>query len=176
LENIAFLFEPLEAVKSVLPKMRDSDARPRPMTSLFGVDALWPHNLPALQEIYFIDPSISPKAGARPALRSMPSFAGSGANFYEVDLNDTHVWDITTTDGVLKPVFEEAKGVQEHYALLRKVYGRYYEIYKRHSNPNTPPILVKVLACVPTEGEDAAERQQNRRAFLELISPGRLVG
>jgi hypothetical protein len=137
------------------------------MAALFGVDALWPHNLHALQEIYFIDSSISPKDGAQLLLKSMPSFAGNGVNFYEVDPKDTHIWDITTTDGALKPVFEEAKNVQEHYKLQVKNF-RYVDIYRRHSNLEIPPVLVKVLACVPPKRRDAAQPLGNRPAILEL--------
>jgi hypothetical protein len=88
-----------------------------------------------LKEIFFIDWSISPKPGMQRALERIPSYSGSGATFYEVNPKDTDVWDITTPEGNLIPVFQEAKSLQSHYS----VYGRVVP----------PPVTVKVLACVP---------------------------
>jgi hypothetical protein len=75
-----------------------------------GFKALWPFNLPGLQELYLVDESIKLNATAvgqqlKEKLDSVPSFAGCFGTFYEVGPNETDLWDIPTTDAGQMPVF-----------------------------------------------------------------------
>ncbi|KAK4118940.1 hypothetical protein N657DRAFT_684824 [Parathielavia appendiculata] len=98
-----------------------------------GLNALWPENLPSLREIFLIDSCITLKADKDQGI-SMSSwtskYLGRGAAFYEVSLEDTWLWNMTTPDGRLMPVFEEAMNLQKEYG-------------------SESLITVKVLACVP---------------------------
>jgi hypothetical protein len=133
LDRIAFIFEPREAFESIVASM--PRLRHRPVNHIVGLNALWPYNLPALKEIFLIDWSISPKAGVQRALGRTPSFSGSGVAFYEVGPQDTDVWDITTAEGNLIPVFQDAGSLQNHYS--------------RNGTVVPSHITVKLLACVP---------------------------
>jgi hypothetical protein len=102
-----------------------------PFCQRLGLGALWPENLPNLTDIYLIDKSISLLSDdCRRFLKATPSLMGCGATFYEVGPGDLDVWDITTANGYLLPVFDEAESLQKEYGA-------------------GSPVTVRVLACLP---------------------------
>jgi hypothetical protein len=102
-----------------------------PFRRRLGLGSLWPDNLPNLTDIYLIDKSISLRSDScRLFIEATDGFMGCGATFYEVSPQDTELWNITTANGDLLPVFEEAASLQQEY-------GAEF------------PVTVRVLACVP---------------------------
>jgi hypothetical protein len=108
-----------------------------------GLDALWPHNMPELTEIYLIDRSIklrAPITDPRQQLASVPRFAGYNlSTFYEVRVNKTaeKLWDIRTPGGELLPVFKCAAAVRSHYDYIH-----------HNSDHKGPKVAVKVLTVI----------------------------
>lgn len=103
-----------------------------PYIQRLGLQHLWPHNIPALKEIYLLDHSIRLLPGVQAPPQSTPTFPGYGGTYFEVDSNRRDTWNVMDAEEEsLVEVFHCAADLQNKYD-------------KVHS-----PVVVKVLACVP---------------------------
>jgi hypothetical protein len=96
-----------------------------------GLQHLWPHNMPALQEVFLLDESIKLLPGVCAPPATIRSFPGYRAAFYEVDWKQGNVWNLSGPIGESIPVFRSAAELQDQYESIGA------------------PVKVKVLACVP---------------------------
>jgi hypothetical protein len=112
-----------------------------------ALDALWPYNLPKLEEIYLVVPGrLRPDQPAMTSqkhrMASVPNFAGTLGTYYEIDRNRTDLWEIQTQrkpDG-LPTVFDCAERLQEVYRRYNLGPGQ---------GVRDSGIVVKVLGFVP---------------------------
>ncbi|KAK4118939.1 hypothetical protein N657DRAFT_637653 [Parathielavia appendiculata] len=86
-----------------------------PYYQRLGLQHLWPHNMPVLQEIYLLDESIKLRSESALPPATVRRFPGHGSSFYEVDWKQSKVWKINTPKGDLIRVFSAAIDLQAKY-------------------------------------------------------------